>query len=140
MRKSAENIDTLCGHFGAITVPRDHRELEVWRKAHKLALDIYSVTKSFPKDELYGLTSQLRRAAVAITTNLAEGAARRSTKEYIQFCYIARGSASEVDSLLLLTKDLRIMPSEDFDRLSFNRDEISRMLTGMIKALQRAKD
>src|SRR5438445_12877151 len=68
MRKSAENIDTLCGHFGAITVPRDHRELEVWRKAHKLALDIYSVTKSFPKDELYGLTSQLRRAAVAITT------------------------------------------------------------------------
>src|SRR5437879_13615427 len=94
MRKSAENIDTLCGHFGAITVPRDHRELEVWRKAHKLALDIYSVTKSFPKDELYGLTSQLRRAAAAITTNLAGGAAERSTRQYLEFCYNAKHSAS----------------------------------------------
>jgi len=120
-------------------VPRDHKELEVWKKAHKLAQDIYAVTKSFPKDEMYGLTAQLRRATVAISTNIAEGAARQSRKEFIQFCYIARGSASEVDSLLLVAKGLGILLPDDYRCLNHDLEEVSRMLTNLIKSLRASR-
>ena len=113
----------------------DHRGLAVWQKAHKLTLEIYSVTKGFPKEETYGLTVQLRRAALAVATNLAEGGARRSRREYAQFAAIARGSASEVGYLLLVSKDLGYLDSQEFSELNDGYDHVSRMLTNLMKAL-----
>lgn len=84
----------------------DHRDLEVWKRSHQFTLDVYRATRGFPRDELYGLTAQLRRAAISIPANLAEGGARQSRREFLQFCYIARGSASEIAYLLLVTRIL----------------------------------
>jgi four helix bundle protein len=81
---------------------QDYRELKVWGRSHRFVLEIYKATKAFPKEELYGLTSQLRRAAASIPTNLAEGSGRGTTRELAQFVQIAAGSASEVDYLLIL--------------------------------------
>ena len=126
------------GDMGVSGLVRDHRELEVWKRGHRLALDIYKITRSFPKDEVYGLSAQLRRAAVAISANLSEGGARHSRKEYVQFCYIARGSASEVNYLLIVARDLGYLLPADYDRLSMTCEEISKMLTTLIKSLQSA--
>src|SRR2546428_14017499 len=86
-----------------------HGELEVWKKAHRFALDVYRATQKFPREEMYGLTAQLRRAAVAIAANIAEGGARQSRKEFLRFCYIPRGSASASDYLLLGSRDLGVL-------------------------------
>ncbi len=112
-----------------------HKDLAVWQKAHKLTLEIYSVTRAFPREETYGLTSQLRRAALSVATNLAEGGARRSRKEFAQFTSMARGSASEVAYLLLVAKDLGYLTDEQFAVLSDGYDHVSRMLTKLMKAL-----
>lgn len=114
-----------------------HKDLEVWKKAHRLTLEIYSVTKNFPKEETYGIVTQLRRAALAVPTNIAEGGARRTRKEYAQFCSIARGSASEVAYLLLVSRDLGYLNQEAFAQLSDGYDHIARMLTRLVKALMR---
>ena len=103
-----------------------HKELEVWKTAHQLALDVYRATQAFPREELYGLTAQLRRAAVAIAANLAEGGARQTRREFLQFSFIARGSASEVNYLLLVAKDLKYLRQEEYERLSSRCDSISR--------------
>ena len=79
---------------------KTHKDLDVWNKSIDLVEDIYKLTKEFPKEELYGLTNQLRRASVSISSNIAEGAARNSNKEFIQFLYIAKGSLSETKSQL----------------------------------------
>jgi four helix bundle protein len=84
---------------------RDFRELKVWHKAHQLTLAVYSATKTFPRDELYGLTSQIRRAAVSIGANIAEGAGKNSPAEFGRFLQIALGSASELEYHLLLSGD-----------------------------------
>ena len=115
---------------------RHHSELEVWKRAHQLALDIYRVTQKFPGEERYGLIAQLRRAAVAIPANLAEGGARQSRKEFLQFCYIARGSASEIDYLLLVARDLGFLSQEDYGLLNPESVRIARMLTTLIKSLR----
>ena len=112
-----------------------HKDLAVWQKAHKLTLEIYSATRSFPREETYGMVSQLRRAALAVPTNLAEGGARRSRKEYAQFSWIARGSASEVAYLLLVSRDLGSLERQKFQELSDGYDHVSRMLTRLVKAL-----
>lgn len=83
---------------------RDFRQLNVWEEAHKLTLEIYKLTKNFPKEELFGLTSQMRRATVSISSNIAEGCGRGSNKEYANFIQIALGSAYEIDYQLLLAK------------------------------------
>jgi four helix bundle protein len=85
---------------------RDFRELKVWEKAHRLTLSVYSATKAFPKDELYGLTSQVRRAASSVPANLAEGCGRETDAEFVRFCQVAFGSANELEYHLLLSKDL----------------------------------
>lgn len=113
----------------------DHRGLAVWQMAHRLTLEIYAATKEFPKEEKYGLASQLRRAALAVATNLAEGGARRSRREYAQFTAISRGSASEVGYLLLVSKDLGYLNQDRFSQLSDGYDHVSRMLTKMLKSL-----
>ena len=114
----------------------DHRGLTVWQEAHRLTLEIYSVTKSFPREETYGLTAQLRRAALAVATNLSEGGARRSRREYAQYVSIARGSASEVGYLLLVSRDLGYIDQAKFAELSDGYDHVMRMLTRMMKSLQ----
>ncbi|MBN1688104.1 MAG: four helix bundle protein [Candidatus Omnitrophica bacterium] len=82
---------------------RDYKKIKAYQNAEKLALEIYSVTKRFPKEELYGLVSQLRRAAVSVTANIAEGASRQHKKDYLNFLFMARGSVSEVECLLTLS-------------------------------------
>jgi four helix bundle protein len=113
---------------------KNYKELLVSRKAHQMTLDIYSATRSFPKEELYGLTSQLRRSAASIGANIAEGSGRRSNNEICRFLQISRGSASETEYHLLLARDLKFLRDEDFRKLSREADELQRMLTALIQS------
>ena len=110
-----------------------HKDLEVWRKAMDFVTELYKQTANFPKVELYGLSSQMRRAAVSIPSNIAEGAARKSNKEFIQFLYIALGSSAEVDTQLIIAKNLNFIDVTVFEKMNVDQDEISRMLVGLIK-------
>ena len=92
---------------------RNYRDLQVWDKAHKLTVDLYRVSREFPREEIYGITSQLRRAAVSVEANLAEGCGRRTSNELARFVRIAMGSASELDYHLLLCRDLGFMNEGD---------------------------
>src|SRR5438093_3248069 len=97
---------------------KDFRKLMVWEKAHQLTLSIYQVTAAFPSEETYGLTSQMRRAASSIPSNIAEGCGRQGDAELSRFCTIARGSASELEYQILLSRDLKLTPSDDYERLT----------------------
>jgi four helix bundle protein len=118
---------------------KNYKELIVWKKAHEMTLDVYSATREFPREELYGLTSQLRRSAASIGANIAEGSGRRSDNEICRFLQIARGSASEVEYHVLLARDLKFLREEDFQRLSRQADEVQRMLTALIQSFHAAK-
>lgn len=113
----------------------DTNKLIVWQKAHQLVLKIYNITKEFPKDELFGLTSQVRRAAVSIPSNIVEGKARGSNKEYKRFLLMARGSLEEVKYQLLLSKDLKYMDDNDYKETIVLTDEIGKMLNSLINKL-----
>ncbi len=115
---------------------KDFKELKVWAKAHKLTCEAYHVTTFFPKDELYGLTSQIRRAAASIPTNVAEGCGRNSDAELARFLDISMGSASELEYLILLVKDLNMLSQSDYDNLTSVVIEIKRMLATFIKKLR----
>jgi len=106
--------------------------MKVWHKGHKLALEIYKLTAKFPKEENYGLSSQIRRAAVSIPTNIAEGCGRGSVKELKQFLRISMGSASEVEYQILLSYELRYMDRKTYDELSSDIQEIKKMLSSYI--------
>jgi len=114
---------------------RPHRELEVWKKAMDF-VEVYSITSEFPKSEVYGLTSQLRRASVSIPSNLAEGAGRKGNKEFMQFLNIAQGSISELDTQLELAYHLEYINKQDSSNLINRLTEISKMLYGLAKALK----
>jgi four helix bundle protein len=114
------------------------KELVVWQRAHQMTLDVYDATRAFPKDELYGLTSQLRRSVASIGANIAEGSGRRSNNEICRFLQIARGSASEAEYHLLLARDLKFLKEEDFRQLSREADEVQRMLTALIQSFHPA--
>ena len=114
---------------------KDFRELKVWQKAHRLTLDIYRATSTFPKDELYGLTSQVRRSCVSIPANLAEGCGRRGDAELARFVQIAMGSASEVEYHLLLAHDLGLLDSSGHGKLARQVTEVKRMLASFIQKL-----
>jgi four helix bundle protein len=103
-------------------------KLLVWQRSHQLALDIYQQTRAFPSEERFGLTSQMRRAAVSVASNIAEGAKRRSNTDYARLLNIAEGSLAETESLLRLAKDLRFGRSEALHTLIAEADEISRMV------------
>jgi four helix bundle protein len=118
---------------------RDFRELKVWHKAHALTLDVYRATKSFPREELYSLTNQIRRAAVSIGANIAEGAGKNSRPEFARFLQIALGSASELEYHLLLSRDLGYLVSEIHEQLSQEVVETKKMLTGFIQYLGQRK-
>ena len=112
---------------------RDFRKLKVWEKGHRLTLDIYNVTVSFPSEELYGLTSQMRRACAAIPANVAEGCGRGSNADLARFLQIALGSASELENHLLLAQDLAFVKPTDYERLSREVTDLKRMLTSFVK-------
>jgi four helix bundle protein len=118
---------------------RNYKELIVWKKAHEMTLAIYHVTRAFPKEELYGLTSQMRRSAASIGANIAEGSGRRPNNEICRFLQIARGSASETEYHMLLACDLKFLREEEFRRLSHQADEVQRMLTALIQSFHPAK-
>jgi four helix bundle protein len=115
---------------------KDFKELKVWQKAHELALSVYLESRSFPKEELYGLTSQLRRAAISVGANIAEGCGRRSDGEFGRFLQIARGSASEVEYHLLLARDLKFMPESVHGDLERKLVEVQRMLTSLVSTIR----
>ena len=109
-----------------------YRDLVAWRKAMILVVQIYRATRNFPKDELYGLTSQLRRAAVSVPSNIAEGQARYSRREFHHFLSNARGSLAEVETQIMLAADLAYLTSKDADTLLFKSAEVGRILNGLI--------
>jgi four helix bundle protein len=110
---------------------RNYKDLVVWEKAHKLTLAIYKETNAFPKEERFGLTSQVRRASSSIPSNLAEGCGRRSDGEMGRFVQIAVGSGAELSYHLLLCRDLGILGTAEFSRLSADLDEVMRMLSAL---------
>ncbi|HEX3086930.1 MAG TPA: four helix bundle protein [Pyrinomonadaceae bacterium] len=110
---------------------RPHEKLDVWRKSIDFVVAIYKATEGFPKEEKFGLTSQLRRAAVSIPANIAEGAGRRSDREFAYFLSNSQVSASEVDTEPLIAHRLTYLPENDYSTLRLSLDEIGRMLTGL---------
>jgi four helix bundle protein len=111
---------------------KDFRDLKVWERAHRLTLDLYEVTRGFPREELYGLTSQTRRCSASIAANLAEGCGKRGNNEFQRYLQIASGSASELAYHLLLSHDLGFLTSIEHYTLSKQLGELRRMLTPLI--------
>lgn len=116
---------------------KDYRHLDVWKKAHTLALAVYQASCIFSKDEVYGLTSQMRRAAVSICANIAEGSGRKSDTELARFLQIARGSASELDYHVLLARDLKYLSQPEYGELETQAREVQRMLTSLSQRVRR---
>ncbi len=110
--------------------------MKVWEKAHSLTLDVYKSSRSFPREEIYGLTSQMRRSSASIGANLAEGTCRKGDVEFGRFVQIAMGSASELEYHLLLAKDLELLKSLDYERLSGEVIEVKRMLASLLVKLR----
>ena len=115
---------------------QDFKQLKVWEKSHALTLAVYLANRGFPKEELYGLTSQLRRAVSSIPANIAEGCGRNSGPELRRFLEIAMGSASECEYHLLLSRDLQILPPEVHNQLNTDVSEVKRMLSAFIAKLK----
>ena len=119
-----------------MTYIKSYKELIVWQKAIKLVKEIFILTDKFPKSELYGLTSQMRRAAVSIPSNIAEGYGRKSSKEYVQFYSIGYGSALELETQVIISKELVFTPIENFAKVDLLLEEVSRMLNSMISRMK----
>ena len=115
---------------------QNFRDLKVWAKAHALVLAVYRATEAFPAAERFGLTSQMRRAAVSVPTNIAEGCVRSTDADFGRFLHIAMGSASELEYLLLLTRDLKLLTEPLHVRISSNLQEVKRMLAALIAGLK----
>lgn len=111
------------------------RQLLVWQKSYDLTLGIYTFSRDFPKEERYGITSQLRRAAYSVPANISEGYERNHRKEYLQFLYIAKGSLGELETFLILCRDLEYLTIDNYQELELQRAEIARMLKGLISSL-----
>jgi len=114
-------------------MPVSYRDLEVWQLSKQLVADVYRLSSHFPREEIYGLTSQIRRAAISVPLNIAEGNSRRTTKEYVNFLAIARGSAEEVSTCLELAIDLEF--AENIGVINGEYQRVSKMLYGMIRKL-----
>lgn len=112
---------------------KTHKDLNVWKESIALVTLIYEKTKSFPKDELFSLTSQIRRSAISIPSNIAEGAARESNKEFLRFLFISQGSISELDTQLLIANNLNFLSKDDYVELAEKLVSIRKMLAGLIK-------
>ena len=108
----------------------------MWERAHVLTLDVYESSKGFPREEIYGLTSQMRRASVSIGANIAEGSCRRGDVEFARFLQMAAGSASELEYHLLLAHDLKLLEAPAYERLSGQTIDVKRMLASLMKTLR----
>jgi four helix bundle protein len=115
---------------------KSFKELMVWQKSYQLCLEIYKLTKLFPGDERYGLTSQMRRAAVSISSNIAEGYGRKTTPEYIHSLFIAYGSTCELETQILLSIDLNYIHLENMRKVQDDLSEVERMMKALIKSLE----
>jgi len=114
----------------------DYKKLKVWEDAHKFTIDIYRITKKFPKNEQYGLTSQIRRSASSIPTNIVEGSGQLNNGNLIRFLGIAKGSAFETEYQLMLSRDLGYIGDDEYKVLDKKIQSIIRMLTGLIRSLK----
>jgi four helix bundle protein len=119
---------------------RDHRKLRAFELADQLVLSIYKGTKSFPREEQFGLTSQLRRAAVSIASNIVEGCARNSQADYVRFLDMAFGSVREVEYQLTIASRLGYLPSETGQQLASQADETARVLAGLLRSLRNRRE
>lgn len=117
---------------------QNFKDLKVWEKAHKFTLKVYAITRSFPKEEVYGVTSQIRRATVSIAANIAEGCGKNSSPELAHFLNIVLGSANESEYLLILSKDLEYITEPDFLKLSGEINETKAMLISLISKVRAA--
>jgi len=116
---------------------RNFKNIKAWQYADDLAVLVYSQTRSFPREELYGITSQLRRAAVSVPTNIAEGASREHKGEYVHFLYVARGSIAETEYLLHLAKRLKYLQDNEYKKLEDLRTETAKTLHGLINSVKK---
>lgn len=114
---------------------RDHRDLIVWQKGMALAVDIYAVTAAFPRSEQFGLTSQIRRAAVSVVSNIAEGSGRRTTKDFYAFMHVTRGSLAELETQLILAHRVGLL--ENTTKLARDVEEVGKLVNGVLRALER---
>ena len=114
-------------------------KLKVWQLAHQLTLNVYRITKNFPRDEHYSLCDQIKRSSSSIPANIAEGNERKTTKEFTQFLYNAKGSLAETKYHLLLAKDLNYISIEEYQKLSQQTSDISKMLSSLIKYLKKTE-
>jgi four helix bundle protein len=112
---------------------KTHKDLNVWQESISLVTTIYEKTKSFPKDELFALTSQIKHSAISIPSNISEGAARESNKEFLRFLFISQGSISELDTQLIIANNLQFLSKEDYVILADKLISIRKMLAGLIK-------
>ena len=122
---------------GSSEMLENYKELKVWQKSYQLCLGIYKITKKFPGDEKYGLTSQVRRAAVSVPSNIAEGYGRKTTKEYIHALYIAYGSLCELETQVMLSGDLNYLNEEILTKVPEDIREVESMLKSLIKSLEK---
>ena len=116
---------------------KNYKELKVWQRPYQLCLEIYKITKRFPNEEKYGLISQIRRAAVSVPSNIAEGYGRKTTPEYIRFLYIAYGSNCEMETQILLSRDLGYIKTGKLEIIKEKVREVERMLKALIKSLEK---
>ncbi|MEQ1705683.1 MAG: four helix bundle protein [Rickettsiales bacterium] len=117
-----------------------YKDLDVWKKSMALTNLIYDITADFPKSELYGLASQMRRAAVSIPSNIAEGSSRGGTSEYIHFLTIARGSLSEIDTQSLISRDRNYITNEKYQEIEVLLNDIGKMINRLLQALRKRKE
>jgi four helix bundle protein len=122
-----------------VTSIKKFTDIIAWQKGHALVLSVYKLTDSMPQKEQFGLQSQIRRAVVSITSNIAEGFERGSNKEFIQFLIVARASLAETQNQLLIARDLKYLPKTDFDQLAADSIEVHKILNGFIKSLRTSK-
>ena len=116
---------------------KPHKKLRVWQLAMEIVVDIYMLTDSFPKEEKFGLCSQMRRCAVSIVSNIAEGAARNTQKEFINFLHISQGSLSELDTQVEISLRLKLVHKESWKIIDLKLLEADKMLTGLIKSIKK---
>jgi four helix bundle protein len=116
---------------------KSHKDLDVWKRSVELVTIIYQHTKSFPKEEIYGITNQIRRSSISIPSNISEGAGRNHPKEFIQFLHISLGSLSELETQIIISENLKFLLTEDSIKIQNELTELRRMIIGLIHHLKR---
>ena len=116
---------------------KTHKDLEVWKTSIEMVTNIYQVTRNFPKEEIYSLTNQMRRAAVSVPSNIAEGAGRNSSKEFLQFLYFATGSLSELETQLIIAYNLKYINDEQRQDMDTLINTLFKMLSGLIQSVKK---